>query len=134
MADKSLNQQPGYNQSINIVPSAAYTATHTSIVTGNLCGSGLRVKWDVTAASATPSVVLTVLGYNAAENTYTILTSAAVTAVNAATAVNVYKIFPGALAAANLIVNDFLPQKFALVFTHADADSITYSVDIDILN
>ena len=134
MADTSLNAQPGFNTSKNIVPSAAYTATHTSVITGNHCGRGIRILWDVTAATASPSVVLTVLGYNAAGNTYILLQSAAVTGTNAATAVNHYEIFPDATASANLIVNQFVPSKFALVFTHADTDSITYSVDIDILN
>ncbi len=55
---------------------------------------------------------------------YTILTSAAITS----TGLTVLRVHPQLSAAANTIAKDMLPAAVSVTATHADADSITYSV------
>lgn len=106
-----------------IFPSAARTATSSATM---ICGSGQGLFFiDVTAASATPSVVFDILGVSPGSSaTYTILQSAAVTG----TGLTVLRVSPHLTAAANAIAKDILPQAIKVTATHADADSITYSV------
>ena len=99
--------------------------TETSAVTFNTpCPAGLFVI-DVTAVTATPSVVFTIAGVDPANDMeYTILTSAAITG----TGTTVLRIHPELTAAANTIAKDFLPQAIKVTATHGDADSITFSM------
>ena len=48
-----------------------------------------------------------------------------------ATGTTVLRVHPEIPAAANLIAQDFLPEIYRVVMTHADADSITYSVGVN---
>lgn len=106
-----------------IFASAARTAT-SSVTFTTAAAAGLFVI-NVTAASATPSVVFKVEGIDpAASAAWTILESAAITG----TGTTVLRIHPDLTAAANTIAKDFLPQAIKVTATHADADSITYSV------
>lgn len=101
--------------------------TATSSVTFS-CGSlGGLFFINVSAASATPSVVFTVKGNDPAyaDRTYDILVSAAITG----TGLTVLRIHPSLTAAANTIAKDILPDSITVTATHADADSITYSVE-----
>jgi hypothetical protein len=110
--------------------SAARTATESSADITNSYGSGVRVVFDVTASAATPSVVLTIQGKDAVSGKYyTLLTGAAVTGAST----NVYTLFPSVAAVANVAVSNLLPKTFRITMTHADADSITYSVGYTIL-
>lgn len=112
-----------FKESQIIIPSAARTATATFTgATG--CLGGLFII-NVTAATATPSVVFTIKGTDPASGaTWDILASAAITG----TGTTVLRVHPELTAAANTIAKDFLPAAFSIVATHADADSITYSV------
>jgi hypothetical protein len=112
-----------FKESKVVLASAARTATNeATMVTG--CIGGVFVI-DVTAVAATPSVVFTVSGVDPASNkAYTILASAAITG----TGTTVLRIHPSLTAAANTIAKDMLPQALKITATHADADSITYSV------
>ncbi|HUR55799.1 MAG TPA: hypothetical protein VMZ71_16800 [Gemmataceae bacterium] len=86
---------------------------------------GLVVVIDVTAITATPSVVFTIQGYDPLSGKYyTILASAAIVG----TGTVVLRVFPGAAAVANLVVNDVLPSHWRVIAVHGDADSITYTV------
>lgn len=108
-----------------VFASGARTATSTATFA---CGSlgGLFVI-NVSDASATPSVVFTVKGTDPSggANTWDILASAAITG----TGLTVLRIHPSLTAAANTIAKDILPSSVAVTATHADADSITYSVE-----
>jgi hypothetical protein len=85
----------------------------------------LHLVVDVTAVTDTPSIVVTVLGVDRVSGkTYTILASAAITG----TGTTVLRVGQGLTAAANLVANDSLPPVFRIRVTHADADSVTYSV------
>lgn len=108
--------------------SAARTATSQSSDQTNRSWRGLICVINVTAASATPSVVFTIQGKDSVSSVYyTHLASAAITG----TGTTVLRVYPGLTAAANLTANDVLSRTWRIDATHADADSITYSVGCD---
>jgi hypothetical protein len=118
------------NQDITVFSSAARTATHNSADLKNHFGSGIHLVIDCTAAADTPSVVFTLQGKDEASGKYyTLIASAAITG----TGTTVLRMFRGGTAAANLVVNDNLPRTFRVLATHADGDSITYSVGASII-
>ena len=119
MADK-------YNRSI--YKSEARTATPAAVQVDDDSVQGIQVIIDVTAIAATPSVVPTIDGFDPlSAKWYNLLTGSAVTG----TGTTVLRIHPDLTAAANLTAKDFLPERYRIVMTHADADSITYTVGIN---
>ncbi len=111
--------------SLKLFESAARTATTNSGDVTNQRHRGLHLVINVTASAATPSVVFTIQGKDEVRGAYyTILASAAVVG----TGTTVLRVYPGLTAATNLTANDVLPKTWRLLCTHADADSITYSV------
>ncbi len=116
---------PGELAPITILASAARTATTNGDDQFNGGARGVHVVIDATAATATPSVVFTIQGKDPVSGQYyTLLASAAITGVST----TVLRVFPGATVAANTVANDCLPGVWRVIATHADADSITYSV------
>lgn len=107
-----------------VFESVARTATHNSGDIDNPIYRGLLVFIDVTAITASPSVVFTLQGRNHTGDYYTLLASAAVVG----TGETVLRVYPGAPATANVSANDLVPRTWRILATHADADSITYSV------
>lgn len=109
-----------------VFASAARTATPTPVEVSNDLGARqLVVVIDVTAVSATPSVTFDIEGVDPiSQQTWTILSSAAVTAVGT----TVLRVDDNLTGAANTIAQDIVPPLFQITPTHADADSITYSV------
>lgn len=115
---------------ITILASAARTATPTAVAQGTAGYRGVHVVIDVTAVTATPSVVPTIDGYDDLSGKwYNLLTGAAITA----TGTTVLKIYPGIGTVANAAASDILPATWRVVMTHGDADSITYSVAANLL-
>lgn len=112
------------NKDVQVVfASAARTAT-SSVTMSTQCLGGAFII-NVTASAATPSVVFTIAGVDpGSDSAYTILASVAITGAGQ----TVLRIHPDLTAAANTIAKDFLPQNLKVTATHADADSITYSV------
>lgn len=105
--------------------SAARTATPTAYEFTMEGRRGLHCVIDVTAASDTPSVVPTIAGLDPLSGKYySLLVGAAITA----TGTTVLKIYPGIAASANAAASDVVPDVVKLTMTHADTDSITYSV------
>lgn len=106
-----------------VFASAARTATVSQTMA---CGSlGGLFFINVSAAAATPSVVFTIKGHDPISNTtYDILASAAITG----TGLTVLRVHPSLTGAANTIAKDILPAAITITATHADTDSITYSV------
>jgi hypothetical protein len=91
--------------------------------------SGIHIIIDVTATAATPSVVPTIDGYDFLSGKwYNLLTGTAITT----TGTTVLKISPDITALANGAAKDIIPRKWRLVMTHADTDSITYSIGANI--
>ena len=114
------------NYEETVLASAARTASVDSADLTNYNSlHGIVVTIDVTAASATPSLVFTIQGKSSlGSDYYTILASAAITG----TGTTVLRVFPGATAAANLVANDVVPRVWRVSVAAGDADSITYSV------
>jgi len=118
------------NRNKLLLPSVARIATTNSPDIGNLGASGVHIIIDVTAVTATPSVVPTVQAKDPVSGEYyTLLVGAAITA----TGTTVLKVFPSATAVANLAANDIVPELFRILMTHGDADSITYSVSANLV-
>ena len=118
------------NRNKLLLPSVARIATTNSPDIANLGANGVHVVIDVTAVTATPSVVPTVQGKDPVSGKYyTLLVGAAITA----TGTTVLKVFPSATAVANLAANDIVPELFRVIMTHGDADSITYSVSANLV-
>lgn len=115
------------DQHFTVLASAARTATPDTQefeLVGH-SASGLHVVIDVTAVTLTPSVTVNVSGVDRVSGkTYTLIESAAITAIGT----TVLKVGPGLTAAANTVANDIVPSVIRVTATHADADSITYSV------
>lgn len=106
-----------------IFASEARTATTTATIPVASCEGLFFI--NVTAVTATPSVVFTIAGLDPISSTaYTILASAAITG----TGLTVLRVSPQLTAAANTIAKDLLPSAILVTATHADADSITYSM------
>lgn len=117
---------------ITVYASAARTATPTATVykvDGGVDGRGLYrglcILIDVTAIAATPSVVFSLQTAGGPEAMVELIASAAVVATGT-TRIIVHPSVPTEVA--NLTDQGPLETKWRLVATHADADSITYSV------
>ncbi len=118
---------------ITVFASAARTATVTSPVNrSGLAGSGegytkgLALVIDVTAVTATPSVVFTLEVATGNGAFAVIATSAAMTLAATAACLVIHP--DVATNIANFADQGPMRTKWQLVATHADADSITYSV------
>ena len=111
-----------------VYASAARTATPTAVTVQTGRYNFLHLAIRVTAATATPSVVCTVDGLDPVSGVYyNLLTSAALTE-SGVPFTRVLKIGPGLPVTADLGANDVLPDTIRVTMTHADSDSITYSV------
>lgn len=113
---------------VSVYASAARTATPTAVTVPTGRFKSLHLVIDVTAVTSTPSVVCTIDGLDPVSGKYyNLLTSAALTE-SGVPFTRVLKIGPGLPVTANLSANDVLPSTIRVTMTHADADSITYSV------
>lgn len=110
--------------SVTIHASSARTATPSASDIHDM-HIGAHIIIDVTAVSATPSVVPVIQGLDEVSGKYyAILTGIAITA----TGTTVLKVGPNIQALANGAAKDFLPAIWRVTMTHGDSDSITYSV------
>lgn len=110
-----------------ILPSAARTATVVSpVLSAEQVLSSIFIV-NITATSATPSVILSIEGKDPLSGSfYNIIDSAAITITGTAT----IQVGHNIIAAANLAANEMLPAEFRVTATHGDADSITYSLSV----
>jgi len=119
------------NDNTTILVSQARTATENSRDILNRNAKGCHIILDVTSVTATPSIVVTIQGKdNLSGKYYTILSGSAVTG----TGTTVYKIYPGITASANVSASDVLPGVWRVSVSHADTDSITYSVSANMVD
>jgi hypothetical protein len=110
---------------VTVYASAARTATPTAVTVGCGPNRGLHLVIDVTAITASPSVVPTIDGYDPLSGIYyNLLTGSAITG----TGTTILKIYPGIATVANGAASDVVPETIRITMTHADADSISYSV------
>ncbi len=109
----------------------ARTATTTSPTFDNHQATGALLVMRVTAIDATPTVTPKI--QVSADGT-TWVDYLVVTAGLAATGTTSYLLYPGILASADGAVTESwnlpLPRLWRVVATHADADSITYSIHV----
>jgi hypothetical protein len=117
------------NLQVEVAPSAARTASH-AVRVNNPSGRYGRLTIDATAITATPSVTVTIRGVDKVSGKKRdILASAAITGVSTV----VLEVGPGLTASANAVANNFMPTDIEIDFTHGDADSITYSAGLDLI-
>ncbi|MBX9392275.1 hypothetical protein K4749_01340 [Streptomyces sp. TRM72054] len=110
---------------VRVYESAARTASPTASGIDAAYARGVHVVIDVTAVAATPSVTPSIEGYDTLSGKwYTLLTGSAITAEGT----TVLKIYPGIATIANAAASDVIPNRIRVSMTHADADSITYTV------
>ena len=120
-----------------LIATAAHTADQTSADQKNHGWRGVQIFVDVTALSATPSVVPTLQIKDPSSGVY--FDIAAFTPITDVTGTGhyVYTILPGAvetIAATDHEIQALpLPSVWRLFMDHADADSITYSVGFSYL-
>lgn len=115
---------------VELYASAARTTTPTAVTFDAGTAASLHLVIDVTAATATPSVVPTIDAYDALSGKwYNMLTGLAITA----TGTTVLKVGRGIAAVANAAAADALPGHLRLTMTHADSDSITYTAAAHLL-
>ena len=113
-----------HTRQVTLYASAARTATPTAAEFDADGRHGLHLVIDVTAVTATPSVVPPVDFHDALSGKWVnLLTGAAITA----TGTTRLTIHPGVTAAANVSAADAIHGRMRLVMTHADTDSATYS-------
>ena len=107
-------------------PSLARTASSTVDVVVEDAAS-LVLVIDVTVDDALASVVFNIDGLDVLTgNTWTLLDSAAITAVGT----TVLRISPHLTASANTIAKDIIPPVIRVNPVHADGDAMTYSVTV----
>jgi hypothetical protein len=111
------------SKQVTVYASAARTATPTAVTIPTGRYRSLILILDCTvdpaAASITPKIEGVVGG-----KTYTLLTGAAFASVSTVA----LTVGPGLPATANVSANNVLPDTIKVTMTHADSDSITYSV------
>lgn len=118
------------NHERTVLTSAARTASVDSADLVNYNARGGVFVIDVTALAATPSLVFTIQGKSSlGSDYYTILASAAIIA----TGVTVLRVYPGMTVSATLAVSDVLPRIFRVSVAAGNADSITYSISVNLI-
>lgn len=126
----STYDRPRNNVEGTALASAARTASTQSPDIVNYNGRGVLVFVDVTAVTATPSITVAIEGKDPVSGKYfSLLTGAALTAVSTQLLV----VYPGVTETANADVATPLPRTWRVNVTHADADSITYSIGYAII-
>lgn len=124
-----MNQSPNITLEYRILASGARTTTQTTADRNNVGCRGVHVILDVTSAG-TGSITLDIQGKDSISGKYySILTGAAVTT----NVTNVYKVYPGMTAVANSVANDVIPRTFRIVITANNANTITYSVGVNLI-
>jgi len=116
-------------QEITLLGSAARTTSVQSDDQTNRGAKGIVLTVSVTSVTDTPSITLDIEYKDAVSGVYETLFSAAAAIV--ATGVHTYVLYPGDIVAADDVVEVGklpLPRTWRINVTHADADSITYSV------
>lgn len=117
------------NGNLTLLASAARTTTVSSSDQTNYNGRGVHVVVDVTSAG-TGSITATIEAKDVLSGKYyTLLAGAAVTT----NSTNVYKVYPGITATANVSASDILTRTWRVTITHNNANSITYSCGASVI-
>lgn len=109
---------------VTLLTAVGTTVTQTSADQVNPDNGGMIVALDMTAVG-TGSVTLTIQGKDIASGKYyTLLTGAPVTT----NGTNVYMVYRGAPATANVSANAAIPRTWRVVATANNANAVTYTV------
>ena len=112
------------NTDVTLITASGATTTQTGTDQTNDGCRGVKVVLDMTVVG-TGSVTLTIQGKDAASGKYyTLLAGAAVTT----NVTNVYTVYPGLTAAANVTASDVLPHTWRVITTANNANPCTYTV------
>jgi hypothetical protein len=112
-----------------LITATGATTTQTSADQTNNTGRGVKVVLDMTAVG-TGSVTLTIQGKDTASGKYyTLLAGAAVTT----NTTNVYTVYPGAPATANVSANDVLPRTWRVLVTANNVNPASYTVGASVV-
>lgn len=112
-----------------LITATGATTTQTGTDQNNINARGLIVVLDMTNVG-TGSVTLTIQGKdNASGKYYTLLVGAAV----ASNSTNVYTVYPGAPATANVSANSPLPKTWRVLATANNANATTYTVGASLI-
>lgn len=131
MATTTAAKGYGGKAQIAVLASAARTATPTIDDYVVPYGKTLTVIIDITTGAATPAVTPSIKGVTPTGIAYTVLTGAQITSTSAAQVV--MRVGAGCPETANLSTGIPLPQTFRIAMTHADADSLTYSINAEVV-
>jgi len=129
--DNSAVNQPVQFANVDVTALASAGRTTTQTVTNllNKVGRGIRVTLDMTTVG-TGSVTLTINAKDAVSGKTKLLLAGAAVTTNVT---NVYIVYPGYAAVANVSANDVLSATFELVVTANNANSAIYSLGYCIL-
>lgn len=123
------DRQRGNVDTAALINASAVTTTQTGADQTNFNGRGLIVVFNM-ATVGTGSVTLTIQGKDAASGQYyTILAGAAVTT----NSTNVYTVYPGGPATANVAANSPLPRTWRVLATANNANATTYTVGASVI-
>lgn len=110
-----------------VLPSASRTTTQTTTLQLGGPVVGLVAVLNMTVVG-TGSVTLSINGYDQVSGaTWLILGGAAVIT----NSTNVYTIYPGLVAAPNLVVNNVVPMELQFVVTANNANAAVYSLSVN---
>lgn len=125
----SFDRQRGNVDTGALITASGATTTQTGADQTNYNGRGLIVVFDMTAVG-TGSVTLTIQGKDTASGKYySLLVGAAVTT----NVTNVYTVYPGGPATANVSANSPLPRTWRVITTANNSNSCTYTVGASVL-
>lgn len=125
----SIDRQRGNVDTAALVNAVGATTTQTGADQVNYNGRGVKVVLNM-ATIGTGSVTLAIQGKDAASGQYyAILTGAAIVG----NSVNVYTVYPGLPATANVSANDLLPRTWRVVVTANNANATTYTVGASVI-
>jgi hypothetical protein len=114
-----------------LLASTPRTASPTAVEFSKGRAERLMMVVNVTAITATPQITVRIDFWDDASGTWsTLLTSVAITTV----VKTILRVGPGNTNTANVAVNEALPDRLRVDITHLDADSITYSVGVHLID
>jgi len=132
MATTTVHKGYGGKAQFVVLGSAARAATQDFVSDDFIVpyGKALTIIINITAGAATPAVTPRIVGRTAAGTQYTVLVGAQITST--AAAVVTMRVGDGVADVANLGASIPLPATWFVRMTHADSDSLTYSVEAEV--
>lgn len=116
------------NTSLRVITAAGATTTQ-QVELKNSSAKGVVVVLDMTAIG-TGNVTLSIEGKDKHSGKfYTILAGAAVSS----NSTNVYRVYPGMTAVANISANDLIPKEWRVTVTANNANPTTYTVGASLI-